>query len=112
VPSNRFAYAGEYAPKRNRGRLLSGVYFIGGACSWPISTIFTLLFIHVIGWRGIYVVLGTGALIVFVLRFSLPESPRWLATHGRGDAALEILTRMGLHTAQGMALDELAPPTG
>lgn len=92
-----FAYAGEYAPRRNRGRMLALVVFIGGACSWPLSTLFSLTFIHIIGWRGIYGVLGGGALIVFLLRFSLPESPRWLATHGRGEAALMVLTRMGLH---------------
>jgi putative MFS transporter len=36
--------------------------------------------------------------VVFVLRFSLPESPRWLATHGQGQRALDILQRMGLRT--------------
>src|SRR6202041_855161 len=33
-----FAYAGEYAPKRIRGRILAIVHFIGGACVWPIGT--------------------------------------------------------------------------
>src|SRR6202012_4337362 len=33
-----FAYAGEYAPKRIRGRILALVHFIGGACVWPIGT--------------------------------------------------------------------------
>jgi putative MFS transporter len=93
-----FAYAGEYAPMRNRGRILSGIHLIGGAFSWPLTTLFTLYFLDIIGWRGIFATLGTGALVVFVLRFSLPESPRWLATHGRGAEALAILKRMGLAT--------------
>ncbi|MBV9585817.1 MAG: MFS transporter, partial [Alphaproteobacteria bacterium] len=50
------------------------------------------------GWRGIWIIIGIGALIVFVLRFSLPESPRWLATHGHGQRALDLLQRMGLRT--------------
>ena len=33
-----FAYAGEYAPKAIRGRILAIVHFIGGACVWPIGT--------------------------------------------------------------------------
>ena len=33
-----FAYAGEYSPKRIRGRILAIVHFIGGACVWPIGT--------------------------------------------------------------------------
>src|SRR5713101_819249 len=91
-----FAYAGEYSPKRIRGRILAIIHFIGGACVWPIAFLFPLLFRDTLGWRGIWIVIGIGALIVFVFRFTLPESPRWLATHGKGDKALDILEKMGL----------------
>ncbi|MBI3704084.1 MAG: MFS transporter [Rhizobiales bacterium] len=63
-----FAYAGEYAPKAIRGRILAIVHFIGGACVWPIGTAMALL----------------------------PESPRYLATHGRGNEALDVLARLGI----------------
>src|SRR6516162_5464855 len=33
-----FAYAGEYSPKRIRGRILAIIHFIGGAMVWPIGT--------------------------------------------------------------------------
>jgi len=91
-----FAYAGEYSPKRIRGRILAFVHFIGGACVWPIAALFTLAFRDQIGWRGVWVVIGIGALIVWVLRFVLPESPRYLATHGRGKEALDVLAKMGI----------------
>lgn len=91
-----FAYAGEYAPARIRGRILAIVHFIGGACVWPIAFLFPLLLRDTLGWRGIWIVIGIGALIVFAVRFTLTESPRWLATHGKGDKALEILKNMGL----------------
>jgi putative MFS transporter len=91
-----FAYAGEYAPKRIRGRILALIHFIGGACVWPIAALFTLYARAPLGWRGIWITIGLGALIVFALRFSLPESPRWLATHGRGERALEVLARLGI----------------
>jgi MFS transporter, putative metabolite:H+ symporter len=101
-----FAYAGEYAPKRIRGRMVAFIQFIGGACSWPLSTLFALAFRDTLGWRGIWVVIGIGALVVFLLRFSLPESPRWLATHGRGHEALGLLKRMGIAApAQELATD-------
>ena len=45
-------------------------------------------------WRTAWVIIGTGALIVWVFRFSLPESPRYLATHGRGQEALDVLKRL------------------
>jgi putative MFS transporter len=91
-----FAYAGEYAPKAIRGRFIAGVQLIGGACVWPITTLFALSFRDTLGWRGCWIVIGICALIVFVFRFSLPESPRWLATHGQGKRALELLKTMGI----------------
>jgi putative MFS transporter len=96
-----FAYAGEYAPKRIRGRILAIVHFIGGACVWPIGTALVLAFGTFLAapeqvWRGAWVVIGIGALIVWVFRFTLPESPRYLATHGRGKEALDVLGRLGI----------------
>jgi putative MFS transporter len=96
-----FAYAGEYSPKRIRGRILAIVHFIGGASVWPIGTALVLLFGSIAGspeyaWRGVWILIGIGALIVWVFRFTLPESPRYLATHGRGEQALDVLGRLGI----------------
>jgi putative MFS transporter len=93
-----FSYTTEYAPKRIRGRVVALMQFIGGAWPWPIGVLLTLALRDRVGWRGIWIIIGIGALIVFLLRFSLPESPRWLATHGQGQRALDLLQRMGLHT--------------
>jgi putative MFS transporter len=96
-----FAYAGEYSPKAIRGRILAIVHFIGGAMVWPIGTALVLLFGSTLAspdhvWRGVWLLIGVGALIVWVFRFTLPESPRYLATHGRGDDAIEVLKRLGI----------------
>jgi MFS transporter, putative metabolite:H+ symporter len=103
-----FAYAGEYAPKRIRGRILAIVHFIGGACVWPIGTGLVLGFSALVAsmpsvansadyaWRGVWIIIGIGALIVWVFRFTLPESPRYLATHGRGKEAIDVLGRLGI----------------
>src|SRR5262249_16390006 len=100
-----FAYAGEYSPKRIRGRILAIVHFIGGAMVWPIGTALVLLCGKVFfvppetaeyGWRGIWLLIGLGALVVWVFRFTLPESPRYLATHGRGEEAIGVLKRLGI----------------
>src|SRR6202011_5455642 len=32
-----------------------------------------------ISWRGVWIVIGIGALIVWLFRFALPESPRYLS---------------------------------
>src|SRR5580693_6464816 len=93
-----FSYTAEYAPKRIRGRTIAFMQFLGGAWPWPVGVLLTITLRDTIGWRGIWIIIGCAALIVFVLRFSLPESPRWLATHGHGQRALDLLQRMGIST--------------
>jgi len=106
-----FAYAGEYSPKRIRGRILAIVHFIGGACVWPIAALFTLAFRDSIGWRGVWIVIGIGALVVWVFRFTLPESPRWLATHGKGDQALDVLKKLGIDGPKEKLTEDAASDT-
>ncbi|HTS94058.1 MAG TPA: MFS transporter [Stellaceae bacterium] len=96
-----FAYAAEYSPKDIRGRITAFMQFIGGACVWPIGTLFALGFRDTLGWQGIWIIIGCCALVVFVFSFSLPESPRWLVTHGEGRRALDLLESMGLGKAPG-----------
>jgi putative MFS transporter len=47
-------------------------------------------------WRGVWLVIGILALVVWIFRFTLPESPRYLATHGRGDEAIRVLARLDI----------------
>ncbi len=101
-----FSYAAEFAPKAIRGRVTAFMQFIGGACVWPIGTLFALGFRDSLGWRGIWVIIGLCALVVFLFSFSLPESPRWLVTHGQGKRALDLLERMGLGRAPADGLTE------
>ena len=113
-----FSYTAEYAPKNIRGRLTAFMQFLGGAWPWPVGVLLTLTLRDSIGWRGIWIIIGIGALVIFVLRFSLPESPRWLATHGQGQRALDLLQRMGLRTVPlaslrtGAASDIKSDPLG
>jgi MFS transporter, putative metabolite:H+ symporter len=45
------------------------------------------------GWRWVTIIAAAGAIVVWWIRLALPESPRWLATHG--DAAkAERITAM------------------
>ena len=94
-----FAYTAEYAPKQSRGRIMALMQFIGGAWPWPVGVLFVLAFRNSLTWRGIWTVVGIVAIVIFLLRFSLPESPRWLATRGQGQRALDLLERMGMRPA-------------
>lgn len=64
-----------------------------------------------VGWRWMY---GIGALLALVgilLRFELPESPRWLVGRGRTDDADEVVTKMEQSAERHGPLPEPVPDT-
>lgn len=108
-------YIAEISPAAVRGRMvsinqlhivlgISAAFFSNllilklGHSDWAI---FTRLHFEEWNWRWM---LGIGALpslVFFLLLFTVPESPRWLAMHGRLDVARRVLSR-----AHGTALAE------
>ncbi|KAF5525189.1 Sugar transporter STL1 [Colletotrichum aenigma] len=86
-------YQSELCDRKYRGRLVSaetlfvgvgivfaywfdfGMSFVGGAIAWRLPLAFQIIF----------------ALVVIVLVFALPESPRWLFKHGREQEAVQVL---------------------
>jgi putative MFS transporter len=46
------------------------------------------------GWRWVVLIGAAGSMVIWVLRLYVPESPLWLARHGRTDEALKILARL------------------
>jgi MFS family permease len=48
-----------------------------------------------LGWRWMFGVTAIPACLFCVLMLLVPESPRWLAKNGRGQAAHRVLTRIG-----------------
>jgi MFS family permease len=96
----------EMMPARLRGRLdlaINATYWLGAALG-AAGTLFLLdpaIFPINIGWRlGFAIGAVLGAFILFLRRF-VPESPRWLITHGyeqQAEAAMvEIEHRVGGH---------------
>jgi MFS family permease len=86
----------ELVPARYRGwtdLLINGSFWIGAALG-AVSAI-VLLDPNWIGidhgWRLAYLTGAGLGLVVFVMRMWIPESPRWLITHGRPDQANAIM---------------------
>jgi SP family xylose:H+ symportor-like MFS transporter len=94
-------YIAEISPARMRGRMVSVnqlaivtgflvVYFVNyfidlqGDPAWNQQ----------LGWRWMFGSESIPALLLLVLLFFVPESPRWLTKQKRNDEALEILTRV------------------
>jgi len=63
------------------------------------------------GWRWVAMLPVLGAIIVWAIRLGLPESPRWLAQHGRQDEADVIVSRLEARIARqtGLALPRVDP---
>lgn len=82
----------EFIPARFRGRIdimINGTYWAGAALG-AVANLFLLdpnMVSSEWGWRiGFFIGPVIGLIIIFVRR-TLPESPRWLMTHGRIDEA-------------------------
>ena len=86
-------YISELTRAKNRGRfvLLYELVFPIGLVA--VSLIAVWVVPH-LGWQWMFYIGALPALLALVLRALLPESPRWLAVHGRAaeaDAALSMI---------------------
>ncbi len=92
------AYVSELAPKGLRGRAFAVNQAIGFSCVPVISFLAFVLVpaapLGIAGWRWVVLIGALAAPVVVVVRRGLPESPRWLAKHGRlaeADRVLEAI---------------------
>ncbi|HEX3907479.1 MAG TPA: MFS transporter [Mycobacteriales bacterium] len=88
-------YVGELSPARLRGRI-SNLTFLVGIIGQAVTPFVALALVpnYSSGWRWLFVIGGVIATVGLVGRFELPESPRWLALHGKPDEADQIVARM------------------
>src|ERR1700738_1067583 len=63
------------------------------------------------GWRPMFVICGLGSLVVWYLRKSLPESPRWLETQGRTAEAEALMQAIEKEAATAAPLPPPQPAT-
>jgi MFS family permease len=86
----------ELTPARVRGwtdLVINGSFWLGAALGAASSIVLlnpAVLRID-IGWRVAFLIGAGLALLVFFMRFWIPESPRWLMTHGRVKEADAIM---------------------
>jgi putative MFS transporter len=92
------AYIAELIPRRERGRAFSTNQFITylavplvAFLAWQLVPLQPL---GLDGWRWVVLIGTVGAVVVWFLQIGVPESPRWLAKHGRNDEAEAIVARI------------------
>lgn len=83
----------EFVPAHARGRFASLLNLITNSSVLAAAGASYLIIPH-FGWRWMFVVPGVGALIIWYLRKSLPESPRWLSSVGREQEAQAVIAQI------------------
>ncbi len=93
------AYVSEIVPKEQRGPAFAftqAVMYTAvptiALLGWAMAPPFTFLGLE--GWRWIVIIGSLGAIAIWWIRLGLPESPRWLAQHGRMDEAERITSEL------------------
>lgn len=86
----------EFVPARYRGQVdltLNGSFWIGAAIGalGSLLVLDTAVIPAAIGWRAAFIAGGMLAGAALLLRRFVPESPRWLMTHGQPDEAERIV---------------------
>jgi MFS family permease len=98
----------ELIPARFRGwtdLLINGSFWLGAAMGAGGSLVLLdPAFIDpAIGWRLAFLIGATIGLVILVMRLWIPESPRWLLTHGFPQAALAVVRGIEAQFARGGA---------
>ncbi|ODS03120.1 MFS transporter [Methyloceanibacter marginalis] len=105
----------EFVPARYRGHtdlVINGSFWIGAAAGAGGSIILLdpTVLAPDIGWRAAFFIGSILGLGILLLRSWIPESPRWLMTHGRADEAHAILERIeDHHRARGHVIPDEEP---
>jgi putative MFS transporter len=85
----------EYAPAPIRGRVAAML-----PMCWPMGYFtaagMALLLVPEFGWRWLFAIGVLPAMLSFIIRRRVPESPRWLAAQGRHEEARKSLAYVGV----------------
>lgn len=87
----------ELIPARRRGwtdLVINGSFWVGAAIAGGLAVVVLdpAVFAPDLGWRVAFFFGAVTGVVIIVLRRHLPESPRWLMTHGHGDEAERIVS--------------------
>ncbi len=102
----------ELIPARMRGHTdlaINGSFWIGAAlgAAGSIVLLSPEILAPDIGWRACFLIGAVLGLPILITRLFIPESPRWLVTHGRAEEADAVVAEIeGRFLARGHALPE------
>jgi MFS family permease len=106
----------ELVPARMRGwtdLAINGSFWIGAAlgATGSIVLLDPAVIDPAIGWRLAFLIGAALGLVIFTMRFWIPESPRWLMIHGHAQSAQAIVARIEQRAAPGSGTAGSGHPT-
>jgi putative MFS transporter len=99
----------EFMPAYKRGWVSALITTLLPAGSM-LAGIIAASLLPVIGWRGLFLVGLSPLVLVFMIRYWVPESPRWLMRMGRMEEARKSLAWALMIDPKEIALPATAPP--
>jgi putative MFS transporter len=93
----------EFIPPTYRGRWISMLGIVTNAGLLIASSVGYIV-IPNLGWRYMFAIAGAGALIIWIMRKKMPESPRWLEAVGRTEEAEATLQAFEKEVGAGRTL--------
>ena len=100
----------EFMPRAVRGRAVAILSTITNTAVVAVG-VGGLFIIPAFGWRYMFAIVGAAALVVWVLRKNMPESPRWLESRGRGVEADALLSSIEAEVAKSSSIPPIEPGT-
>ncbi|MDT4913680.1 MAG: hypothetical protein QOC66_2808 [Pseudonocardiales bacterium] len=95
------AYIAEYAPRNRRGALgmlQQWMITVGILMAYLVALLIFKVWPHSaqdVGWRFIFGIGAVPAILGLILRFEMPESPRWLLRKERWEDAQKAFAKLG-----------------
>lgn len=99
-------YVSELAPPQSRGMLI-GLYQFALTGGIALADLVGYWLASEHAWRSMFGLGAIPALLFFTLVLTVPESPRWLVSHGRSTEAEAILRSYSDETGTRLLLDDI-----